>query len=248
MLAGNPRNQEQIVDLVKIRRDYIERGYVQVTSPFDDSDIQNWRSESNRLWSLPEVEDPDSFRVDARVNLEGKRVPERLDPVIDISPVFAALARDQRIVDIARLLLGEPPILFKDKLIVKPPGVTGYPLHQDFAYIDFFGFDGSQQLAVCIAIDRTEDEAGPIEFFPRQHHRRLPSPADRPGETDETLLDITHGEVLTMNPGDLVFFNSLCPHRSAPNTSTTSRRLLFFTFNARSSGDFYDAYYRMGKP
>lgn len=235
-------------DLEKMKRDYVQSGYVKISSPFNASNIQNWRDEAKRLWSLPEIEDSDNFRVDSRANLGGKRVPERLDPVIDISPVFAALSQDQRIISIASLLLGEPPILFKDKLIVKPPGVTGYPLHQDFAYIDFFGFEGSQQLAVCIAIDKTEDDSGPIEFFPNLHHRRLPSPAERPGETDEQLLDIKKGQILVMNPGDMVFFNSLCPHRSAPNTSAQSRRLLFFTYNARSSGDFYDAYYRMGKP
>jgi len=248
MTLGNAETQEQRVDLAKIKRDYVQYGYVRLASPFNDRDIQNWRNEADRLWSLPETDDPASARVDARTNVKGKRVPERLDPVIDISPLFAALAKDQRIVSIASLLLGESPILFKDKLIVKPPGVTGYPLHQDFAYIDFFGFEGSQQLAVCIAVDKTGPAAGPIEFFPNLHHRRLPSPAERPGETDEELLDIKKGEILAMEAGDMVFFHSLCPHRSAPNRSETNRRMLFFTYNARSSGDFYHTYYRMGKP
>mgnify|MGYP003332445714 CR=1 FL=1 len=35
-------------------------------------------------------------------------------------------------------LLGEEVCLFKDKLIYKPAGATGYPLHQDYiAWPDF---------------------------------------------------------------------------------------------------------------
>lgn len=231
-----------------LKAEYDLRGYVLIRSIFSTGEVQCWSQEAERLWALPEVHDPDSFRVDRRATLSGGRAAERIDPVIDISPPFNRLSRDQRLLALASRLLGEEAILFKDKLIVKPPGVNGYPLHQDFAYIENFGFEGSQQLAICIAIDRTDESAGPIEFFPFQHHRRLRSPPDRPGETDEHELDTSSGETLGMDPGDMVIFSSLCPHRSAPNRSNSPRRLLFLTYNARSSGDFYDTYYRLGKP
>lgn len=237
-----------MVDLKQTEALYTQDGYVHLPAPFSNQEIKNWRNEAERLWSLPEVNDPNSFRVDWRATTAGQRVPERLDPVIDISPLFASLSRDLRIVATARRLLGEDPVLFKDKLIIKPPGVTGYPLHQDYAYIDFLGFAGSQQLAVCIAIDEADELAGPIEFFPNLHHHRLPSPVERPGETDERFLGTSESQVLTMAPGDMVFFHSLCPHRSAPNRGKTNRRLLFFTYNTLSSGDFYETYYRMDKP
>jgi ectoine hydroxylase-related dioxygenase (phytanoyl-CoA dioxygenase family) len=240
--------QNQTVDIQQIKALYAQHGYVHLPSQFSAQEIQGWRNETERLWSLPDVNEPNNFRVDWRATTEGKLVPERLDPVTDISPLFTKLSKDQRILSTAHLLLGEDPVLFKDKLIIKPPGATGYPLHQDFAYIDFFGFEGSRQLAVCIAIDKVVDIAGPIEYFPGLHHRRLPSPITRPGETDERLLGTRTGEIVIMEPGDMVFFHSLCPHRSASNRSKLSRRLLFFTYNARSSGDFYETYYRLGKP
>lgn len=248
MASENSESQRSDVEPVKFKADYEANGYVQLPSQFSAREIQSWQEEADRLWSLPEVNDSSSFRVDWRASTGEERVPERLDPVTDISPVFAELAKDQRLTSPATVLLGEAPLLFKDKLIVKPPGVTGYPLHQDFAYIDFFGFEGSQQLAACIAIDRSDANAGPIEFFPKLHHQRLPSPPERPGEVDERLLEIKEGQVLTMEPGDVVFFSSLCPHRSAPNRSNTNRRLLFFTYNARSTGDHYKRYYHLGKP
>lgn len=235
-------------DLEQFKSDYDRKGYVRLPSPFSPRELKEWRIEADRLWSLPEIGDPENFRVDWRRNIRGERVPERLDPVTDISPLFSGLSRDHRILSIVTRLLGEEPVLFKDKLIIKPPGVNGYPLHQDFAYIDFFGFEGSQQLAVCIAIDATDDAAGPIEFFPGCHRHRLPSPETRPGELDESTLGSAAGEVLKLEPGDMIIFSSLCPHRSEPNRSNSPRRLLFLTYNARSAGDLYATYYRLGKP
>jgi ectoine hydroxylase-related dioxygenase (phytanoyl-CoA dioxygenase family) len=237
-----------MVNLERIKTDYDKKGYVKLPSLFSPQEIKEWQAEADRLWSLPEIGDPENIRVDWRANIHGERVPERMDPVTDISPLFSRLSRDQRILSVVKRLLGEEPILFKDKLIIKPPDVDGYPLHQDFAYIDFLGFEGSQQLATCIAIDPTVDAAGPIEFFPDFHHRRLPSPDTRPGELDKSTLDSAEGEVLNMEPGDIVIFSSLCPHRSDSNRSGSPRRLIFFTYNARSTGDLYATYYRLGKP
>jgi ectoine hydroxylase-related dioxygenase (phytanoyl-CoA dioxygenase family) len=236
------------LDPPALKARYDHCGYVAIRSIFSSDEVESWSAEADRLWHLPEVDDPRSSRVDWRTTIAGTRTAERLDPVTDISPVFQHLSTDQRLLTLAGYLLGEEAILFKDKLIIKPPGVNGYPLHQDFAYIEHFGFEGSQQLAVCIAIDATDVAAGPIEFFPFLHHRRLPSPPGRPGEADEAALDMDSGELLQMEPGDMVIFSSLCPHRSAPNRSGHCRRLLFLTYNARSSGDFYDSYYRTGKP
>jgi ectoine hydroxylase-related dioxygenase (phytanoyl-CoA dioxygenase family) len=243
-----PNAESYIADLNRITALYEQNGYVHLPSQFSDYEIDSWCDEAERLWSLPEVNEPNNFRVDYRATIEGNRVPERLDPITDVSHLFKLLSKDQRILSIVNHIFREDSVLFKDKLIFKPPGVTGYPLHQDFSYIDFFGFEGSQQLAVCIAIDKADDTAGPIEFFPGWHHHRLPSPVDRPGETDERLLGTTKGKIVAMEPGDMVLFHSLCPHRSAPNRSKLNRRLLFFTYNTRSSGDFYDTYYHLGKP
>jgi ectoine hydroxylase-related dioxygenase (phytanoyl-CoA dioxygenase family) len=235
-------------DLEQLKRGYDSRGYIKLPSPFSSSEISDWRKEADRLWSRPDILDPDNVRVDWRSTIHGEKVPERLDPVTDISPLFSSLSRDQRILSVVNFLLGEEAILFKDKLIIKPPDVKGYPLHQDFAYIDFLGFEGSQQLAVCIAIDAAEREAGPVELFAGYHHHRLPSPKDRPGEVDESQLRESRGEVLALAAGELIIFNSLCPHRSEPNRTRSNRRLLFFTYNAASTGDLYETYYRLGKP
>ena len=44
--------------------------------------------------------------------------------------------------------------------------------------------------------------------------------------------------------GQTLWFHSRTPHRSGANTSTTARRALYPTYNARSEGDLREDYYR----
>jgi len=239
------RTADALADIVG---DYRRFGYAVVTNPFEAEEIGQWQRECDRLWALPGIQDGSEFRVDLRDTLEGRRVPERLDPVIDASPLFEALSRDERILRVARALLGEDVVLFKDKLIVKTPETVGYRTHQDFAYIAFLGFPGDRQLAISIAVDSTGEENGAIEVFPAHHSKLLPSAADDEFLVDERVLDPSSGVIVSVEPGDMLILHALCPHRSRPNRTAKARRLLFFTYNAVSAGDHYATYYRLGKP
>ena len=228
--------------------DYERLGYALVRGIFDGDEVAAWRRECERLWALPSVQHAAEFRVDRRDTVDGRRIPERLDPVIDASPLFAALARDERVLGIVRALLGEEPLLFKDKLIVKSPGTLGYRTHQDFSYVAFLGFPGRKQLAVSIALDRTDEQNGAIELFGGYHSDLLAPASDDRFLVDEQLLDPTCATLICAEPGDLLVMSSLCPHRSAPNQTDEPRRLLYFTYNAATAGDHYETYYRLGKP
>jgi len=43
--------------------------------------------------------------------------------------------------------------------------------------------------------------------------------------------------------GDLLIFNACAPHRSGPNRSGHSRRVVYFTYNRRDEGDHRQAYF-----
>lgn len=58
----------------------------------------------------------------------------------------------------------------------------------------------------------------------------LPSPA-----TPEQV-DLTHGVMLDLAPGDVALFSGFTPHRSAPNHANDWRRLLYLSYNADSDG------------
>ncbi len=230
------------------KEDYQRDGFVLLSNFFQQEEIDRWRIECERLWSLPAIATAADPRVDCRKAVDGSNVIERLDPVIDISPEFRALASDVRVLEIVSQLLGGDVVLFKDKLIRKTPGTTGYRLHQDFAYIEFFGFPADAQAAFCIPLDPSEALSGPIEVFSGKHHRRLKAPADEPYLVDENEIAGVAGQLMELQPTDALMFHSLCPHRSGPNLSTHSRTYLYFTYNLAAVGDLYSEYYRLGKP
>jgi hypothetical protein len=97
------------------------------------------------------------------------------DPVIDLRPAFAKLALDERIVTAVSGLYGERACLLKDKLIFKPPGATGYALHQD--YISWDSFPESFVTAI-VAIDAAEANNGATKVFPGYHKLGCISPRD----------------------------------------------------------------------
>ena len=91
-----------------------------------------------------------------------------------------------------------------------------------------------------LAIDASGPENGALELVPGLHHRLL-TPEGEPADLDPA--DLPEPVTLSLDPGDLVLFSLLTPHRSGSNRSTTSRRSLFFTYFPASAGEDRDAYY-----
>jgi ectoine hydroxylase-related dioxygenase (phytanoyl-CoA dioxygenase family) len=176
----------------------------------------------------------------------GAPIFELFDPVTDIAPRCDGWYRDGRIAAVLQGLLGEPVVPIKDKLIYKPAGAGGYPLHQDF--IAWRSFPESFT-TVVIAIDGAEADSGPIELYPGAHARGCLS--DRDGNfhilQDEDVAGFPSVK-LALQPGDIAIFGAFMPHRSAQNRSAKSRRHLLFSYNAVSDGgelraDHYQAFH-----
>ena len=87
----------------------------------------------------------------------------KIDPFSGLSPTLSAITRDKRITDaVASIYDGYDPMLFKDKLIIKPPGTHGSVLHQDYNW--WQGFPKSL-LTVSIPLDATNRENGCTEMY-----------------------------------------------------------------------------------
>jgi ectoine hydroxylase-related dioxygenase (phytanoyl-CoA dioxygenase family) len=138
----------------------------------------------------------------------------------------------------------DEPLLFKDKLIFKLPGVAGYSMHQDAAW--WQGFSPEGLISVMVAIDGATVENGGLELFPGYHDRFRSTPGQLRGlnqaEIDE--LDLTQGVIVETEPGDIILFSSYTPHRSGPNTANVSRRQLYLTYNPAKNGQLYKAHYQ----
>ncbi len=225
-------------------RQYRADGYLIVRGVFTPGEIALLAEEAERLAARSELIDTNNIRCRWRDDVRtGACRFDGFDPVIDISPLHGAAARDPRILAIASAIYGEPACLFKDKLIYKRPGSAGYALHQD--YIAWPSFPASF-VTVALAIDPATDDNGATEVFPGCHHRGYLAPRD--GQYHELPLDSVDpatGVLLRLQPGDLAVFGCYTPHRSAPNRSASSRRLLYTSYNAHSDGgDSRTAHYQ----
>lgn len=218
--------------------DYQTKGYLILRGVFTKDEVLEWKRECARLLASDLV-NPNNLRTRPR-RVGEELVVERIDPVLDVSPPYAAIARDARILEPLRLLYSDDMLLFKDKLIFKLPGMSGYAVHQDWSWWQPFPRD---IVSVTVAIDGADAANGALEVFPGYHHRLLSTPGEtRNMNADEaSAINTAEGEMLETQPGDVIFFDGLTPHRSGPNTSDRSRQQLYLSYCAARHGDLYQA-------
>jgi ectoine hydroxylase-related dioxygenase (phytanoyl-CoA dioxygenase family) len=223
---------------------YRDHGYLVVREVFSPDEIAALAAEAEALVGRSELIHKDNIRCRWQDHADTKECRfDCFDPVIDIGPVSRYFAYDERILNALRAIYDGEAHLFKDKLIFKPPGATGYALHQD--YIGWKEFPESF-ITVIVAIDPTDATNGAIEVFPGYHQQGYLSPKD--GDYHQLSLDAfddSRGVILDLAPGDLALFSGFTPHRSAANGSDRWRRQLYLSYNAgREGGDQRDAHYR----
>ena len=237
MSRSAPLSAEQVAD-------YRERGYLLIRGLFGGDEVARWQRDCDRLLALGAATDRYDMRVGRRVVADGRALVERFDPVQDVSPVFHALARDQDLCAALGQLLGDTPLLFKDKLIFKLPGMTGYTIHQDGAW--WAGFPIERILTAMVAIDGAGADNGGLELFSGYHHALLSTPGElRNMNADEAAqVREAEGTLQETEPGDVLIFTARTPHRSGTNTGSRSRRQLYLTYSAARHGDRYAAHYR----
>jgi 2-aminoethylphosphonate dioxygenase len=161
-LAVAPVTDEQV-------RQWDEDDCTIVRGLFSPSEMAAARAESDRLMTRTDLMDTRNIRCRWQPNVvTGESCQfEFFDPIIDLSPMCASLAYDDRLLAVLSERYREPACLFKDKLIFKPPGVKGYGLHQD--WIAWPRFPRSF-LTVLIPFDRAGVDNGATEVFPGYHH------------------------------------------------------------------------------
>lgn len=215
--------------------EYRENGFLMLQGICSLKEIRSWQEECRRLWDSLEISD-DNPRLRWRDRVDGGRVADRIDPVLDISPLFEQLTHDDRFVRAVTDVLGGDPEVFKAKLVSKWPGTMGYRMQQDYPHWSFDGdipFDDF--VNVLIPIDPFDAASGAIEVFPGYHHRFLDGPPEAP--VDESKVASSEGVVLAFAPGDIALIHGLTPHRSGPNRSAKNRELLLVTYVRAGHGD-----------
>jgi ectoine hydroxylase-related dioxygenase (phytanoyl-CoA dioxygenase family) len=225
-------------------RDYDRDGFVVVRGVFSGQEMAAIAAEADQLLQRTDLIHADNIRCRWQPHVETDAcLFETFDPVIDLAPACAALARDERLLSLVSALYGERGYLFKDKLIWKPPGAKGCDLHQDF--ITWPGFPKSFVTA-AVAVDPCSADNGATEVVCGCHREGYLSSADGmyhvlPDEAVAGRRTVT----LELEPGDVALFGCFVPHRAMPNRSARWRRLLYLSYNAASDGgDRREEHYR----
>lgn len=227
---------------------YRREGYIILRGIFDPAEVAGFQSESDRLLRSDLVH-PENLRTRPRRMPDGQLQVERFDPVIDVSEIFRRVIFDPRLLSPLESIFGERAVLFKDKLIFKVPGMSGYSMHQDYAWWQqqagspLPAMPADKILSVMVGIDGADEENGAIQLFPGRHHELLSTPGELRNMTKDEIskLDLSTAVLAETNPGDVVIFHALAPHCSESNRSKRSRRQLYMTYNAASAGDVYEA-------
>ncbi len=174
----------------------------------------------------------------------GENILVRIENVVgDHNAEFARLLMPPKATECLTELLGEPPVLFKEKINYKLPGCRADKLHQDQAagwnsYADFF-------ITMAIAVDANRKENAALSFMSSGNYiKELMTDEWKPlSEDDPPYAPEDEYALIEADPGDVIFFDAYVPHGSPPNTSDKSRRNIFLTFNRQSDGDLRARYY-----
>jgi len=204
-------------------------------SPAEIRQISDW---TDQVAAWPEL--PGKTMMYFETSREtGRRILCRIENFVPYHQGFRQLITARRMHQAVSELLREPAVLFKDKINFKLPGGDGFKEHQDVqaGWNEF----APLHVTVMLAIDETNEENGSLEMIAGMHKcgvlGRMWAPL-----TDE---DTGHKpyRAIHCQPGDAVFFDSYAPHRSAPNRSSSARRVLYITYNHASAGDSREKYY-----
>jgi ectoine hydroxylase-related dioxygenase (phytanoyl-CoA dioxygenase family) len=136
-------------------------------------------------------------------------------------------------------LFGEEAVLFKEKINFKMPGGGGFDAHQDAqagweTYAPIY-------ITATVIVDPATVDNGCLELAHWDHHAALVGDLWEPLAGDQ--LAGVEFVAYPGEPGDVLFFDSYLPHRSAPNLTADPRRVLYVTYNRASDGNHRERYY-----
>jgi hypothetical protein len=211
---------------------FAEHGWV-LTAPFDAeqaADVRRWVDE---VAAWPDDGEWLHYR---ELTDHGPRLC-RTENFVPFHAGLRALLTSGSMTALAGALLGEPALLYKEKINYKLAGGAGYAPHQDglaYRFVD--------ALVSCqVAVDSASADNGCLEVVSGMHHDVLRTD-DRGCIADDVVAALDWAPV-EVESGQTVWFHSLTPHRSGPNNSDRDRRALYPTYNASSAGDLRAAYY-----
>ena len=180
----------------------------------------------------------------------------RIENVVPFHQGIKSVLEDPALVEILGELMGEPALLYKDRVNFKPPSGGPHEAHQDGVAFEVgqrsqFGSADAQYLSVLIAVDLATVGNGCLEIavgWPLDRIEILPMEfPDQARPNYSTMSQESEDQLnwrpIEAEPGDVLIFTERLPHRSRGNTSTSSRRILYGVYSPSSEGDRRSQYF-----
>ncbi|WP_246136520.1 ectoine hydroxylase [Leekyejoonella antrihumi] len=225
---------------------FAEKGYALIDRLVAVGELDGLRAELNRLSDDPEV------RADERTVVEAKS--QEVRSIFDVhrtSDVFGRIARDPRVVDRARQLLGSEVYIHQSRVNFKP-GFDGkeFSWHSDFE--TWHAEDGMPApRAVSISISLTDNYSfnGPLMIMPGSHQEFISCVGQTPDDNYKSSLVMQGAgtpdrdtltkfadrygiDVLEGQAGGAIMFDSNCMHASNGNVTPFARSNIFIVYNS----------------
>ncbi|QXC59204.1 phytanoyl-CoA dioxygenase family protein [Aquihabitans sp. G128] len=212
---------------------FAEHGWVltRTVDPDGVAELQGWLDEV-AAWP----DDGDGWMHHRELTDDGPKLC-RSENLIPFHTGIRELLTTGSMLATASALLGEPAVLYKEKVNYKLAGGAGYAPHQDAPAYPFI----DAHVSCMVAVDDSTVENGCLEVVDACHQEVLA--VDAGGCIHPDLVATYDWVPVEVPAGWTLWFHSRTPHRSGPNRSATPRRALYPTYNARSEGDLRADYY-----
>jgi ectoine hydroxylase-related dioxygenase (phytanoyl-CoA dioxygenase family) len=213
-------------------------GYLVVRSMYSPDEVAAISRWTDEIAAGPEVPGKIMMYFEQSRD-DGSRILCRIENFVPYHDGFSKLITQKRMQQAVSELFGEEAVLFKDKINFKLPGGDGFKEHQDVQA----GWDDYADIHVTamVALDETNEENGSLEMIAGMHRQGILGSKWAPLTDEDTNFEPY--QAVHCQPGDAVFFDSFAPHRSQPNRTGKSRRVLYITYNKASVGDSREQYY-----
>lgn len=230
-------------------RHYEQKGYLVCNELFSTDEIDRLIATSAELRANGQ-----RIRTEDLVTEPGSNAVRTIFRLDEHSPLFARLAADTRIADVARFLLDDEVYLHQSRLNYKP-GFTGKEFYWHSDFETWHAEDGMPRMrAVSASILLTDNSAlnGPLMLIPGSHRHFIACQGETPeanhksslkkqeiGVPSRAALEELAAEAgldaATGPAGTVVFFECNTLHASNGNVTPFPRSNAFFVYNAMSN-------------
>ena len=214
-------------------------GLVFVPGFYDASQIARITWWADEIANWPEKPGRHMVYYEDSLKRPRRRVVQRVENFAHYHENFRALFTEGRMLGAVSELLGEPAVLFKEKINFKQPGGSGFTPHQDVqaGWSRYAGF----HVTALVSIDPATLANGCLEVAAGWHDKGMLGAEWTPLEG--APLEAMNFVPYPTRPGDALFFDSFAPHRSGPNLTDSQRRVLYVTYNRAAEGDHRTSYF-----